>query len=238
MHREVFLNDSRASNVRRSAPSTPPSGPEREALRARIDAELAHMESLTVSSWMLARERGNSTLPGVPRPASEINVDVALAPVLTMARRSLTPGHSAHVTGGDGVLLAIYRPDDGSVHVRDTVDTRELLRLAWRPRPLRAAQPPEGWRSTSFEAVQWRFSLLGPAGDQALSRHWRDSPLRLREIPPFNFSLLPGRQFEIISALQKGDRSLAELVRTVGGDEAQLSRELVALMLMGCLVIV
>lgn len=232
------MSDSRASNVRRSAPSTPPSGPEREALRARIDAELADMASLTVSSWMLAREPSAPTRPGVPRPASEVNVDVALAPVLSRARRTLKAGHSAHVTGGDGVLLSIYRPDDGSVHVRDAVDARELQRLDWRPRPMSATQAPEGWRTTTYDAIQWRYSLLGPAGDQALSRHWRDSPLRLREIPPFNFSLLPGRQFEIISALQKGDRSLAELLRLVGGDEAQLSRELVALMLMGCLVIV
>lgn len=117
------MSDSSASNVYRSAPSTLPSGPERAALCARIDAELADMDALTVSTWMLARKR-----------------DI--------------------------------------------------------------------------------------------------SPLRLREFPPFNFSLLPGRQFEIISALQKGDRSLAELARLVGGDEAQHSRELVALLLMGCLVLV
>lgn len=219
--------------------SQPVSQPaDREALRRRFDEELAQLQELPVSSWLLQQPADEQqAAPG--EPASEINVDVALAPVLVELRRQLAafPGHCAHITSGDGAMLAIFRPDTNTVFVRDRVDVHELGELSWRPRPMGAAQPPRGWRVTTADAIQWRFSLLGPAGDQALARHWRHAPLVLRETPPFNFSLVRGRQFELLHLLQSGPRTFADIARRVGGDEAQLSRELVTLMLMGCLVI-
>lgn len=210
----------------------------REDLRRRIDGELARLGDIELSSWMMALPVAVAAeARGMDRCASEVDLDVTLAGLLLQARERLSPSHSIHVTGPDGTLVAVFQPATGAVYTRDGVDQTDLVALTWQRRPASAGTAPAGWRETSFSAVLWRFALFGPAGEQALPRHYRRARLRLRQLPPLDRSLVAGRHLKLMQLLHARDRSFMELQELTGLSEAQLCRDLAALMLVGSLMI-
>lgn len=210
----------------------------REDLRRRIDEELARLGDIDLSSWMMALPVAvKPAVRGMDRRASEVDLDVTLAGLLLQARERLSPSHSIHVTGPDGTLVAVLQPATGAVYTRESVDQADLVALTWQRRPASAGLAPAGWRETSFPAILWRFAQFGPAGEQALPRHYRRAQLRLRQLPPLDRSLVAGRHLKLMQLLHARDRSFVELQELTGLSEAQLCRDLAALMLVGSLVI-
>lgn len=208
----------------------------REDLRRRIDDEMGRLGEIDLSSWMTALPVAvTPAARGMDWRASEVDLDVTLAGLLLQARERLSSSHSLHVTRSDGTLVAVFQPATGAIYARHEVGQTDLVTLTWQRRPASAGTAPANWRETSFAAVLWRFALFGPAGEQALPRHYRRARLRLRQLPPLARALVAGRHFKLMQLLHARDRSFTELQELTGLSEAQLCRDLAALMLVGSL---
>lgn len=224
------------SNVNTTGPpSTPPS---RDELRRRIDDELARLGDIEVSSWMmgLPPSAQPTDAPGDDRPqASEVELDVELGHLLWRTGPRLEQPHCFHAIGPDGALVAVLRPETGIVFVRRFVASEDLPGLRLHRRPAGAANAPLGYRMTSIAALLWRFALFGANGDQALPDAYRQLPLHLRRTPPLPHELVAGRHFKLMHLLKEQNRSFAELQVLTNLSDAQLSRDLGALLLVGSL---
>ncbi|MBK7990794.1 MAG: hypothetical protein IPK05_12950 [Comamonadaceae bacterium] len=143
----------------------------REALRQRIDAELAELGTIKISSWMLAEPpAATPTLDDGREPASEVELDAALGALLWRAREQLQTSHSFHVIGPDGALVAVLMPQSGTLSVRPLVAQDELDALELHRRPQAAGKSPPDYRQTDTATVLWRFALFGEPASEALPR--------------------------------------------------------------------
>jgi hypothetical protein len=221
--------------VTRDAPSTKAHAA-REALRQRIDAELAELGTIKVSSWMLAEPpSATPVLDDGREPASEVDLDAALGALLWRAREQLQTSHSFHVIGPDGALVAVLMPRSGTLSVRPLVAQDELDALELHRRPVAAGNPPPDYRQTNAATVLWRFALFGEPGHEALPDHYRQLPLRLNQMPPLDRTMVAGRHFKLMRLLHESSHTFDELRAHTGLSEKQLHRDLTALHLVGSL---
>jgi len=209
----------------------------REELCRRIDDELARLGDIHVSSWMMA-EAPPEVEPDDGRPlASEVELDAALGGVFWRAREGLERVNCFHVIGPEGTLVAVLQPGAGPLYARARVARDDLAALTLHRRPVAAGTAPHGYRQTSFQAVLWRFALFGLDGMHALPNHYRQLPLRLRQLPPLDRGLVAGRHFKLMHLLLESGRTFTELQENTGLSDAQLSRDLAALRLVGSLTV-
>jgi hypothetical protein len=84
----------------------------REALRQRIDAELAELGTIKISSWMLAEPpAATPTLEDGRVPATEVELDAALGALCSGApAANCRPATAYHVIGPDSALVAVLMP--------------------------------------------------------------------------------------------------------------------------------
>jgi hypothetical protein len=175
--------------------------------------------------------------PDDHRPqASELELDAALGKLLVHSGERLEPAHCFHAIGPDGALLAVLRPFNGLAFVRRVVAQDNLADMSLHRRPAGAGAAPLGYRHTSFAALLWRCALFGPHGEQLLPDHYRLLPLRLLQPPPLEHALVAGRHGKLMELLRARDRTFTELQALTGLSDAQLGRDLAALMLVGSLV--
>lgn len=92
-------------------PAPPPyHGAPREALLRRIDEELAQLGDIEISSWMVGLQSeattGEANGEATAVPASEIEVDIALAATLMQTRGGQQAHACVHLVAKDGVLVA------------------------------------------------------------------------------------------------------------------------------------
>lgn len=212
-------------------------GAPRETLLRRIDEELAQLGDIELSSWMVGLQSeaatGDAEGEATAAPASEIEVDIALAATLMQARGGQRAHACVHLLAEDGVLVAIYQPASGEVAVRDGLTLRELSGLRAQPRPAAAAAAPANWRATSLPALLWRYAQFAPLAEQLLPRHWRELPLRWHGYPPLPRTLVAGRHVRLMQLLQQRDHRFDELHALTGLSEGQLLRDLAALRMVG-----
>lgn len=222
-----------------AAEPAPPAyqGAPRETLLRRIDEELAQLGDIELSSWMVGLQSeaaaGDAEGEATAAPASEIEVDIALAATLMQTRGGQQAHACVHLLAQDGVLVAIYRPASGEVAVRDRLALRELSGLRAHPRPAAAAAAPANWRATSLPALLWRYAQFAPLAEQLLPRHWRELPLRWHGYPPLPRTLVAGRHVRLMQLLQQRDHRFEELHALTGLSEGQLLRDLAALRMVG-----
>lgn len=236
-------------NSERSAPPTVPgdafaaepappayNAAPREALLRRIDEELAQLGDIELSSWMVGLQADsavNAEGEAAAAPASEIEVDIALAAALMQTRGRQQAHACVHLLAEGGVLVAIYRPASGEVAVRDKRTLRELSGLRLQPRPAAASTAPPNWRATSLPALLWRYAQFAPLAEQLLPPHWRELPLRWHGYPPLPRALVAGRHVRLMQLLQQRDHRFEELQALTGLSEGQLLRDLAALRMVG-----
>lgn len=206
---------------------------EREALRQRIDAELAEMGPIPLSSWMMAEPPAAAALEDGRVPATEVELDAALGALIWRARDQLQDSHSYHVIGPDGALVAVLMPGTGDVAARQLVGQDELDLLELHRRPVGAGKPPPDYRRTHTHAVLWRFAQFGEHDDEALLASYRQQPLRLRQAPPLDRSMVAGRHVKLMRLLHERSHTFDELQAHTGLSERQLHRDLAALHLVG-----
>lgn len=208
----------------------------REALRQRIDAELAELGTIKISSWMLAEPpTATPTLDDGREPASEVELDAALGALLWRAREQLQTSHSFHVIGPDGALVAVLMPQSGTLSVRPLVAQDELDALELHRRPQAAGKSPPDYRQTDTATVLWRFALFGEPASEALPPHYRQMPLRLNQMPPLDRTMVAGRHYKLMRLLHERSHTFDELRAHTGLSEKQLRRDLTALHLVGSL---
>jgi hypothetical protein len=208
----------------------------REALRQRIDAELAELGTIKISSWMLAEPpAATPTLDDGREPASEVELDAALGALLWRAREQLQTSHSFHVIGPDGALVAVLMPQSGTLSVRPLVAQDELDALELHRRPQAAGKSPPDYRQTDTATVLWRFALFGEPASEALPPHYRQMPLRLNQMPPLDRTMVAGRHYKLMRLLHEHSHTFDELRAHTGLSEKQLLRDLTALHLVGSL---
>jgi len=208
----------------------------REALRQRIDAELAELGTIKISSWMLAEPpTATPTLDDGREPASEMELDAALGALLWRAREQLQTSHSFHVIGPDGALVAVLMPQSGTLSVRPLVAQDELDALELHRRPQAAGKSPPDYRQTDTATVLWRFALFGEPASEALPPHYRQMPLRLNQMPPLDRTMVAGRHYKLMRLLHERSHTFDELRAHTGLSEKQLRRDLTALYLVGSL---
>jgi len=208
----------------------------REALRQRIDAELAELGTIKISSWMLAEPpTATPTLDDGREPASEVELDAALGALLWRAREQLQTSHSFHVIGPDGALVAVLMPQSGTLSVRPLVAQDELDALELHRRPQAAGKSPPDYRQTDTATVLWRFALFGEPASEALPPHYRQMPLRLNQMPPLDRTMVAGRHYKLMRLLHERSHTFDELRAHTGLSEKQLLRDLTALHLVGSL---
>lgn len=208
----------------------------REALRQRIDAELAELGTIKISSWMLAEPpAATPTLDDGREPASEVELDAALGALLWRAREQLQTSHSFHVIGPDGALVAVLMPQSGTLSVRPLVAQDELDALELHRRPQAAGKSPPDYRQTDTATVLWRFALFGEPASEALPPHYRQMPLRLNQMPPLDRTMVAGRHYKLMRLLHERSHTFDELRAHTGLSEKQLHRDLTALHLVGSL---
>lgn len=208
----------------------------REALRQRIDAELAELGTIKISSWMLAEPpTATPTLDDGREPASEVELDAALGALLWRAREQLQTSHSFHVIGPDGALVAVLMPQSGTLSVRPLVAQDELDALELHRRPQAAGKSPPDYRQTDTATVLWRFALFGEPASEALPPHYRQMPLRLNQMPPLDRTMVAGRHYKLMRLLHEHSHTFDELRAHTGLSEKQLHRDLTALHLVGSL---
>ena len=208
----------------------------REALRQRIDAELAELGTIKISSWMLAEPpAATPTLDDGREPASEVELDAALGALLWRAREQLQTSHSFHVIGPDGALVAVLMPQSGTLSVRPLVAQDELDALELHRRPQAAGKSPPDYRQTDTATVLWRFALFGEPASEALPPHYRQMPLRLNQMPPLDRTMVAGRHYKLMRLLHERSQTFDELRAHTGLSEKQLHRDLTALYLVGSL---
>jgi hypothetical protein len=208
----------------------------REALRKRIDAELAELGTIKISSWMLAEPpTATPTLDDGREPASEVELDAALGALLWRAREQLQTSHSFHVIGPDGALVAVLMPQSGTLSVRPLVAQDELDALELHRRPQAAGKSPPDYRQTDTATVLWRFALFGEPASEALPPHYRQMPLRLNQMPPLDRTMVAGRHYKLMRLLHERSHTFDELRALTGLSEKQLHRDLTALYLVGSL---
>ena len=208
----------------------------REALRQRIDAELAELGTIKISSWMLAEPpTATPTLDDGREPASEMELDAALGALLWRAREQLQTSHSFHVIGPDGALVAVLMPQSGTLSVRPLVAQDELDALELHRRPQAAGKSPPDYRQTDTATVLWRFALFGEPASEALPPHYRQMPLRLNQMPPLDRTMVAGRHYKLMRLLHERSHTFDELRAHTGLSEKQLRRDLTALHLVGSL---
>lgn len=213
--------------------------PTRDALRRRIDEELARLGDIKISSWMMALPSPPAAAhdPDDSRPqATELELDTALGGLLLQSGARLEPTHCFHVIGPDGALLAVLRPLNGLAFVRRVVAREALADLSLHRRPAGAGTAPLGYRHTSFAALLWRCALFGPHGERLLPDAYRQLPLRLVQPPQLARALVAGRHVKLMELLQAKDRTFTEVQAITGLSTTQLSRDLAALLLVGSLV--
>lgn len=207
----------------------------RDAVRQRIEAELARLSAFKISSYLMA-EAPPAEEPDDGRPtATETEIDAALGAVLWQAPTPPGGDHCFHVTGPASTLVAVARPCRDTVCARVRVACDDLAGLVLHRRPAAAAAAPPGYRHTSLAAVLWRFALFGPDGHQTLPRHYRQLPLRLVAPPALDRSLVSGRHVKLMQLFAQRDHSFPELREITGLSDAQLCRDLGALAVTGCL---
>lgn len=208
--------------------------PSREELCRRIDEEIERMGDIAVSSWRMAlRPAPLEAGPDDGRPlASEVEQDAALGALLW---RAGTLEHTScfHATRPDGTLMAVLKPKTGALFARPVVALADLENLALQRRPLSAGGPLPGYRPSSIAAALWRFALFWPDGENALPRHFRALPLRLRRPPPLDPELVAIRHLKLMKLLGERDRTFVELGEKTTLSDHQLCRDLAALMLVG-----
>ena len=111
---------------------------------------------------------------------------------------------------------------------QDELDLLELHR-----RPVGAGKPPPDYRRTHTHAVLWRFAQFGEHDDEALPASYRQQPLRLRQAPPLDRSMVAGRHVKLMRLLHERSHTFDELQAHTGLSERQLHRDLAALHLVG-----
>lgn len=221
---------------------TPPAHPNaasaaRESLRQRIDAELAELGTIKVSSWMMAEPPAAAPeLEDGREPATEVELDAALGALIWRARDQLQANHSYHVIGPDGSLVAVLMPRSGALSVRLQVAQDELAALELHRRPVAAGNTPPDYRQTDTATALWRFALFGASEDEALPAHYRQTPMRLQQVPPLDRAMVAGRHFKLMRLLHERSCTFDELRAHTGLSERQLHRDLTALHLVGSLV--
>lgn len=209
---------------------------DREALRQRIDAELAEIGPIQLSSWMMAEPPAPAVLEDGRVPATEVELDAALGALVWRARGQLQASHSYHVIGPDSALVAVLMPGTGTVAARQKVGQDELDLLELHRRPVAAGKPPPDYRQTDIHSVLWRFALFGVHHDEALPSAYRQLPLRLHQAPPLDRTMVAGRHFKLMRLLHEKSHTFDELQFHTGLSEHQLHRDLAALHLVGSIV--
>ena len=205
-------------------------------MRQRIDAELAELGSIKLSSWMMAEPPAAAPVLDDGRvPATEVELDAALGALLWRARDQLRASHSFHVIGPDGTLVAVLLPKSGSLSVRPLVAQDELSALEMHRRPVAAGHSPPDYRRTDTATALWRFALFGEPVRDALPDHYRQLPLHLNQMPPLDRSMVAGRHFKLMRLLHERSHTFDELRAHTGLSEKQLHRDLTALHLVGSL---
>lgn len=208
----------------------------REALRQRIDAELAELGTIKVSSWMMADPPSSKpSLEDGREPASEVELDAALGELIWRAQGQFQPNHSFHVIGPDGSLVAVLMPSSGALSVRALVAQDELSTLKLHRRPVAAGHSPPDYRQTDTATVLWRFALFGASEPEGLPEDYRKLPLRLKQMPPLDRSMVAGRHYKLMRLLHEQPYTFDDLLRLTGLSEGQLRRDLTALHLVGSL---
>jgi hypothetical protein len=207
----------------------------RMELRRRIDAELAEMSDIPVSSYLMAEKPVEEiSVPHGP-VASEIEVDSAIGRLLWHAGERLDQSPCFHVNGPDSTLIAVACVPTGRLSVRPGCAWEHLEHLKLTPRPAAAAAAPPGYRAIHRDVALWRFALFGRQGAETLPRHYRLLPLRLRAKPELDRAHVAGRHGKLMRLLTGQSRTFRELRELTGLSDAQLSRDLGALALLRCI---
>lgn len=208
---------------------------DRTELRRRIDAELAEMSDIPVSSYLIA-ETPSDEIPQPHGPlASEVELDAAIGRLLWRAGDRLEQSPCFHVNGPDSTLIAVACTPSGRISLRPTCEWEHLEQLTLTARPAAAAVSPPGYRESHRNVALWRFALFGRQGGETLPRHYRLLPLRLRAKPDLDRSLVAGRHGKLMRLLKDHSRTFRELRELTGLSDAQLSRDLGALALLRCI---
>ena len=123
-------------------------------LRRRIDAELAEMSDIPVSSYLMAEKPVEEiSVPHGP-VASEIEVDSAIGRLLWHAGERLDQSPCFHVNGPDSTLIAVACVPTGRLSVRPGCAWEHLEHLKLTPRP--APPPPRPHRrATAPFTAMW-----------------------------------------------------------------------------------
>lgn len=217
-------------------PAAPAPAPDRqEALRRRIEDELARLEPFEVSSYLMA-EAPPAQEPDDGRPrATEVEIDAALGRLLWTHRPGTDPRHCHHVLSPGRRLVAVFEPAGVTLSVRPVVAMDDLPALELLRRPAAAGTPPPGYRRIPATLALWRFALFGHHGDTVLPEAFLTRPLHLVRVPPLDRQQMAGRHFKLLQTLSLRHWTFPQLLGATGLSEAQLRRDLGALMLVGAL---